>query len=136
MFGFWVKILGRGGYNGTGPSRSRRYYDEQLWKPALRSAFPHVGDLERQKVEQAARRVQLVRNRVAHHEHIIWGVPVPGERDRAGTGLRLRLTDAHGTLLELAGHGDVGLRAWLEQHSRVPATLASCPLPSTSVLLL
>lgn len=31
MFGFWVKILGRGGYQGQHP-RQRRIYDTTLWK--------------------------------------------------------------------------------------------------------
>lgn len=40
MFGFWVKVLGRGGYQGQGAERQRRIYDTVLWKSALRQAFP------------------------------------------------------------------------------------------------
>ncbi|MBI5028888.1 MAG: aldehyde dehydrogenase family protein, partial [Actinobacteria bacterium] len=66
IFGFWVKTLGRGGYQGRGVSRQRRIYDTTLWKPALRKALPQVGDFDRALVETAARRVQSLRNRIAH----------------------------------------------------------------------
>lgn len=136
MFGFWVKTLGRGGYQGFGAHRSRRYYDDRLWKPALRFAFPNVGRLERQRVEQAARRVQHLRNRVAHHEHIVWGVPVVGEQTKSGAPVRLPLSQAYRNLLELAGYLDVDLRGWLVDNSRLPATLDRCPLPDGRNLLL
>lgn len=136
MFGFWVKILGRGGYQGQGAARQRRIYDTFLWKAALRKAFPNVGDLDRAVVEASARRVQALRNRVAHHEHIVWGVPIPGERQQDGSTVRLSLTQAHGSLLSLAGFVDSSLESWLRQYSRVDAELAKCPLPTTTTLLL
>jgi hypothetical protein len=136
MFGFWIKLLGRGGFQGAGDQRARRFYDEQLWKPALRHAFPNVGALERQRVEKAARRVQFLRNRVAHHEHIIWGVPLIGERSADGVPVRAALSDVHRTLKDLAGYVDADLQGWLDDHSRVPATLASCPLPGHIGLLI
>lgn len=68
-FGFWVKLLGRGSYQGKRPFRVRRIYDTTLWRPALVDAFPHAVD--RGRVERAAHHVQALRNRVAHHEHII-----------------------------------------------------------------
>ncbi|MGP5397770.1 hypothetical protein [Arthrobacter rhombi] len=136
MFGFWVKVLGRGGHHGRGPARVRRIYDTLLWKPALRNAFPNVGDFDRTKVETAARRVQALRNRVAHHEHIVWGVPLPGETTASGGMLRLPFTDAHECLLQLAGYVDAELEDWLRQHSNVPTAIRDCPLPHTTSLLL
>ena len=78
MFGFWVKTLGRGTFYQVedGP-RQRRTYDTLLWKSALRKVFPNVGEVDRARVEAAARNVQALRNRIAHHEHIVWGIP-PG----------------------------------------------------------
>lgn len=136
MFGFWVKILGRGGHQGKGVARQRRIYDTALWKPALRTAFPNVGNLERARVETAARRVQSLRNRVAHHEHIVWGVPLPGEKLPDKSIVRLSVTEAHESLLSLAGFVDSDLESWLRQYSQVPAVLARCPLPTTNNLLL
>ncbi len=129
MFGFWVKLLGRGTYQGRGANRKRRIYDSLLWKPAMRNAFPNVGALDRALVETAARRVQSLRNRIAHHEHIIWGVPLPGERSADGSVVRLTVTEAHETLMALAGYVDTGLESWLRQNSAVASHLARCPVP-------
>jgi hypothetical protein len=136
MFGFWVKVLGRGGYQGSNSARQRRIYDTLLWKPALRNAFPNVGDFDRALVETSARRVQALRNRIAHHEHIVWGVPLPGEKNPDGSILRISVTNVHEDLLTLAGYVNHDLESWLRQHSRVSAELAQCPLPDTSRLLL
>ena len=133
MFGFWVKILGRGGYQGTGNARQRRIYDTLLWKPALHNAFPQVHVTERARVERAARNVQVIRNRIAHHEHI-WGVPLPGQLTAQGTPSRIPVRDAHATVLELAGYLDSDLRDWLNETSQVPPVLAACPLPQGNPL--
>lgn len=132
MFGFWVKVLGRGSYQGAGPDRQRRIYDTTLWKPALRHAFPNVGALDRVEVETAARRVRALRNRIAHHEHIIWGVPLPGECSPDGTTVRLPLSTAHEVLIGLAGYVDRGLESWLRQYSRVDELLEGCPVRDLS----
>lgn len=136
MFGFWVKILGRGTYQGKGTSRQRRIYDTTLWKPALRNAFPNVGNLDRARVETAARRVQALRNRIAHHEHIVWGVPLPGENNPDGSILRMPVTAAHETLLTLAGYVDSGLEDWLRQYSQVNDRLSLRPVSDPSRFLL
>ena len=126
MFGFWVKILGKG----TNFDGQRRIYDTLIWKAAVREAFPNVGDLEREKVERAARDVKELRNRVAHHEHIVWGVPLPGKRDTSGRMRRMSVTEAHNVLLRLAGYVDRGLHDWVVDNSRVPLAIQDCPLPS------
>jgi len=134
MFGFWVKILGRGGYQGQGPARQRRIYDTVLWKLALRQAFPNVGDLERVIVEKVANQLQQIRNRVAHHEHIIWGVPIPGQVNPDGSVRRISVSDSHVAVLDLAGYLSADLRGWLQDHSQVPSTMARCPLPDPKLL--
>ena len=140
MFGFWVKLLGRGGYytdaSASSPVKERRIYDTLLWKPALRHAFPHVGDFERAKVEETARSVQALRNRIAHHEHIVWGVPLPGKQAADRTIARMSVSQAHGALLALAGYVDEGFMGWLRQHSTVENHIRSCPLPGQANLQL
>lgn len=132
MFGFWVKLLGKGEYSRRyAPIKRRRIYDTTLWKPCLRRAFPNVGDLERAVVHSAAKQVQYVRNRVAHHEHVIWGVPVPDRRDAEGGILRLDVTGAHRQVVLLGGYLSSDLRSWLEETSEVGDLLAECPLPTS-----
>lgn len=55
-FGFWVALLGR------------RY--DQLWRERLHSAFPH-GRPSREAVVSALRRLQHLRNRIAHHDCLL-----------------------------------------------------------------
>lgn len=134
-FGFWVKLLGRGQYAEVDGQRQRRIYDTTIWKSAVRRAFPTVGDLERQRVESVARRVQTLRNRIAHHEHIVWGVPLPGERAADGTPLRLSVTSAHNAVRELGRFLDPGLDSWLVEHSLVMERLRQCPIYDGELLL-
>lgn len=54
-FGFWRKLLSRS-------------YDRTLWVPALHNAF--LPDTARRRVYDAADRLNIQRNRIAHHERI------------------------------------------------------------------
>lgn len=125
MFGFWVQILGRGSYAGNPPIRVRRIYDSLLWQPALSQAFPQQ---TRRDVERAARTVRSARNRIAHHEHIAWGVPLPGQQQR------LSVSQVHATVLELAGFLDPQAADWIDLHSTVQQVLSSCPVAATEQL--
>ncbi|PPG61967.1 hypothetical protein C5C69_06545 [Rathayibacter sp. AY1C7] len=135
MFGFWVNLLGRGQYNETNGRRERRIYDTIIWKKAVRRAFPNVGDLDRQRVEGVARRVQALRNRIAHHEHIVWGVPIAGVVGDDNAPLRIPLVDAHAAVIELAAFIDEDLASWLKQHSAVAAVIDKCPIFPADLLL-
>lgn len=135
-FGFWVRLLGRGSFAGRQPMRARRFYDEALWKPTLSKAFPNAGHLERSKVERAAEDVLKIRNRIAHHEHVIWGIPAYGQRNQDGSPRRIPVRSAHATLLNLAGYLNDDLSSWLTANSGVPALLAECPLADLSRLML
>ena len=128
MLGFWVKLLGKGTWQGRAPRRERRVYDTTLWKPALRHAFPGAGDLDRARVASAARRSLVLRNRIAHHEQILWGIPLPGERTADGAMRRVPLGLAHSTVVELADFLDAGLASWLRERSQVPVLLGRCPV--------
>jgi len=135
MFGFWVKLLGRGMYRDHGGSRERRIYDTLVWKAAAHNAFPNVGELERQRVEGVARHVQALRNRIAHHEHVVWGIPLAGEKDVEGEPVRISLGAAHEKVLELAGFIDSGLASWLRQNSAVQACIDACPIYAGQLML-
>ncbi|MDO8189150.1 hypothetical protein Q5424_10325 [Conexibacter sp. JD483] len=119
MFGFWVQILGRGSHAGRHPFRQRRIYDTLLWRPALSKAFPFASS--RSDTQRAAQVVRAARNRIAHHEHIAWGIPL------AGQGLRLSVTEVHKTMLSLAGSISPETRLWIERRSSVADVLLRCP---------
>ncbi|MCS5734949.1 hypothetical protein [Herbiconiux daphne] len=134
-FGFWVKLLGRGQYAEVDGERQRRIYDTVIWKAAVRRAFPQVNDLDRQRVEGVARRVQALRNRIAHHEHIVWGVPIAGGSTADGEPLRLPLMTAHASIIELAGFLNKDLESWLREHSQISDRIEQCPIYAGELML-
>lgn len=77
-FGGWTGLLGPGGWSGAGARRRRMNYETSLWHPALAAAFPNSSS-SRAAVADLATRVRYARNRVAHHEPVVFGVPLPGQ---------------------------------------------------------
>lgn len=67
-FGFWVGLLGSGGYSKT----LGRYadYETKLWRPYLRKAFPFTAIIKRKNVHRPLDYMRTFRNRIAHHEPI------------------------------------------------------------------
>ncbi len=121
--GFWVKLLGRG----ASAAGQRRIYDTLLWKPALSRAFP--AGPSRRAVERHGYTVLTARNRIAHHEPIIWGVPLPGQARR------LTVAAAHDTLLTLAGFISPSTEQWIRSHSTVRSALDACPVDNSLLRL-
>lgn len=131
MLGFWVGLIDAGGYAGREPQRFSADH-EVLWRGALAAAFAG-GRSEAQRsearftrawVHRMARIVQLLRNRAAHHEPLISGLPLPGERDQHGHAVRLSTAAAHLECIRLARVIDRDLASWLVRESRVPRVLA------------
>ena len=137
-FGFWVKLLGRGSHGGLkGPmgrapfvsSNTRRIYDQLLWYPALHNAFRGITARQRERVESAARDIQLMRNRVAHHESVIWGIPPYGQKNKDGTARnRITLAEAQDTILKLAGYIDPELGNWYRDNSALSLSVRNRPV--------
>jgi hypothetical protein len=111
-------------------------YDSVLWKPTIRRAFPNVGDLDRRKVESLASQVKMIRNRIAHHENVLWGIPLGGQRDSAGNLRRLTLAESHDAITELAQAIDADLAAWLKLNSAFEDSIKSSPVADTRPFLL
>lgn len=142
--GFWVKLLGRGDrlvvFNKITKkqvSSTKRVYDDLLWKPALRNSFPNANALDRASVESLARDMQFARNRVAHHEHVIWGIPAVGQTV-PGTNIerRIPLLAFQVGLFELARLIDQQLEQWLISNSSLKGVIATCPMPTMTDLLI
>jgi hypothetical protein len=105
-FGFWVSLLGRGGYMG-GVERVRANYDMTVWRPALHRAFPHVRKA-RADIHRPLDYLRTFRNRIAHHE------PIFGRH----------LAADYASILEVAGWVCPSTRDWIDHHSRVADVLA------------
>lgn len=128
MFGFWANLLDAGDYVGAEPRRRKVDY-EALWRSALNEAF--IGGAAEARSEgarytrpwahEAVRTVNALRNRVAHHEPLINGFPLPGQ------GRRLSAADGHDACRKLARMIDRNLADWLDRSSQVPVLLHSRP---------
>ena len=125
----WALLLDRGGYAGSGPQRVHCSYDNTLWRTCLHRAFPrHRGP--RQSVLLLVQTAQAVRNRVAHYEPLIWGLPDPADRVRRP---RVPLTRVHDDVLRLVGLVSPDTHEWLSATSRVPGLLTSPPVPAVGL---
>ena len=105
-FGFWVTLLGRGArIERDGPKAD---YEKTLWRPALRGAFSHhSAPLTRRQAHEPLDALRALRNRIAHHEPV-FARPLREDHDR---------------VREVTGWISPAVRAWIEQHSRVPRLL-------------
>ncbi len=105
-FGFWVSLLGPGGRMAAGHKAN---YEMTLWRPALRSAFPHRAPLTRRQAHRPLNALRTLRNRIAHHEPIF----------------ARSLVEDHEHIVEVAGWISSATQAWIEHHSRVPASVCT-----------
>lgn len=96
--GFWRFLL------------SKRYQNS-LWTPHLRKAFPGMRPQRRDVVYGHVEALVKLRNRIAHHEPIH----------------RLALSDLHGQMLLLVSWIDPAMAQWHLGLSRVPSLLAARP---------
>lgn len=128
MFGFWRGLLDKGDHAGKPPRRVRCDYEE-LWRGVLDKAFPGgrvqaKKDGKRWNREYAlavVSRVNELRNRVAHHEPLIYGLPLPGQQKR------VTAQEAHEDTMKLAAMLDRDLYSFLHDRSQVPNLLARKP---------
>jgi len=97
-FGFWWSLLGDN-------------YDQRLWKPCLKQAFP--ASVRRRRLHATLDDLRRLRNRCAHHEPIF---------------IRSLAADWQ-TLTGITGLFSTTYRIWVESVSRVPTVLATKPIP-------
>jgi hypothetical protein len=69
-FGFWVNVFSIG-TNGK--------YDKQFWKTSLYPNMANVNLSDRKFIRLCLIRIRQLRNRIAHHEPIIFGIRFPKE---------------------------------------------------------
>ncbi|KQB86981.1 Abi family protein [Corynebacterium lowii] len=133
MFGTWVSMLDAGGGTGCEPPCDKVDHD-QIWSTELLiKAFPGgqkiAGTCDRQPFDRAwvhrqVRNVHLLRNRIAHHESLINGYPIPGENNDES---RISARRGYYYCLRLAAMIDRDLFRYIEQSSVVPSVLEKDP---------
>lgn len=134
MFGFWTGLLDSGGYAGREPQTFQCDY-EQLFRAVLHHAFPGgrpearaaSATFTRGWVHETVAIVNALRNRAAHHEPLVAGFPLPGQKDAHGNPVRMTPTEGHGACMRLARLIDRDLASWLLSNTLVPALLAQRP---------
>lgn len=127
MLGFWVGLLDAGAEMGPAPFDDRADYEE-LWRHTLSRGFPGgrtqaraLGvTYSRGWVHSVALEVQGVRNRAAHHEPLLRGIPLNGQKLPSGQTRRISVQDAHDQIRRLAAMIDRDLAAWIDGNSTVP----------------
>jgi hypothetical protein len=128
MFGFWRDLLEAGGDVGAGPLKRAVHY-EDLWRAGLRLAFPGGRQLAAKQNARFTRtwtlatvkEVHALRNRVAHHEPLVNGYPMPGEQRR------LTAEEGLGACTRLAHLLDRNLASWFVANSHMTQVLATRP---------
>lgn len=98
-FGFWSSLF-------------NVQFQTILWKD-LRLIFPRCPKPQRQRhtVSSALNQIREPRNRVFHHEQLLWLSP--------------SLIDLHGKAIEVVGWIDQKLPPWLASYDRLPTTWAA-----------
>ena len=98
-FDFWSNLL-------------RSDYSQTIWRTGLRTIFPGLPrDLDRRSVQRHVRQVNMLRNRVTHHEPI----------------LDVNVQEVLGSIFDLVGWCSDEMRAWARHHNTVSETIRSRP---------
>ncbi len=94
-FGFWTSL-----FNAS--------FQDELWQP-LRLVFAHCpkGLRQRHNISSALNQIRDLRNRVFHHEPLVW--------------LKPTLLEQHATGTKVVGWIGSDLQMWLYSHDRFPA---------------
>lgn len=74
--GLWAGLLQKGGPSALDSKKSIKH-KETIWNPALSKVFCY-GAPQRKEVATTLLRISYLRNRIAHHEPIIFGIIQPG----------------------------------------------------------
>ncbi|WP_258185049.1 MULTISPECIES: hypothetical protein [unclassified Bifidobacterium] len=129
-FGFWRNLLENGGaIHARWPDEGSADYENDLWRKGIVKSFPggrrHAADANAKWTRNYAlnivKTVHALRNRVAHHEPLVNGVPLPGENRR------ITLADAVRACFDLAMILDRNLYSWLMDNSKMKLVLEHEP---------
>ncbi|NYG97999.1 Abi family protein [Schumannella luteola] len=123
--GGWGYLLEVGGVGtgGGGALAGRADYERDLWDGRIEALFSGT-ITTRQEAAALVRRVRRLRNRVAHHESVVFGVHQPGERDAVGNHKRQLPASALADVRQLLELFCPTAAAWLATCNHVDELLA------------
>lgn len=98
-FGFWTTLL-------------NARYQNTFWRE-LKYAFPHCPQRQRHTVGRALNQVRGLRNRVFHHEPVLWITP--------------SVEDHHRHLYDVLGWLNHDIAPWVQSFDRFPSILPERP---------
>ncbi len=127
-FGTWTNLLDTGGYRGREPARFRCDYEQLFWRTCLHRAFPNYSGT-RKPIYLHSLQIQMIRNRIAHHEPILWGI-----RDVHSNRGKISVTKAHALILDFADFIDADVGAWLKGDVKISTLLKATPKGVTGLL--
>ncbi|HIW96087.1 MAG TPA: Abi family protein [Candidatus Corynebacterium gallistercoris] len=136
MFGTWANMLDKGS-SGESQNVVVGWSHEKVWdKNTLLVAFPG-GQLIANSEDHAefnrswcyiqVHEVHVLRNRIAHHEPLIRGYPLPGTGNSSSPAVRRSAEQGFDAVLRLAAMIDRDLTSYLEATTRVAQLLESRP---------
>ncbi|WEV59032.1 Abi family protein [Bifidobacterium sp. ESL0728] len=129
-FGFWQNLFDQGGFIHHGyPDQRKADYEEDFWRKGLNKVFPggRRTTLENNKqwtrtyALNTIKSVHILRNRIAHHEPLIQGIPIPGEQRR------MTLDEVFDSCVILTKLLDSRLSDWFLNNSKMQMMLAEEP---------
>jgi len=106
----WVAMLQQGGLL-TDTTHRFIDYSQTLWAPALCKAFAN-GAPEQAEVAKIGQRLRHLRNRVAHHESLVFGITQTGMQIK-DLKVKQRPESAYRDICLFAGFMNTDLAAWL-----------------------
>jgi hypothetical protein len=118
--GFWAGLFQRGGPGVTDPHVQIKH-SSTLWIPALSDVF-RGGSPSRKTAATLSLRVSYLRNRIAHHEPILFGITQPGSR-KNNQQIKQEPLSVYSDLIALASYLDVSLGELLTVRFRVKKLL-------------
>jgi hypothetical protein len=114
-FGTWTCLLEPGGWADERTAQKYKTdYERDFWFPALINAFSGGSSIPaRGHVSELSRHLRYARNRIAHRESVIFGIPQPGQRNAKGEWLRQSPDNLLRDIREVASLIDPTVGTWL-----------------------
>lgn len=133
MFRTWSNLFDKGGPSGHPAPRDRADHDLIWTEQALKSVFPGAARIagragaksDREWTHRQIKEVHVLRNRIAHHESLIDGYPLPGQEPTENSNPAKRsATEGLNACRTLAKMIDANLARFLSENSAAENLLA------------